>query len=787
MSTLHEHAQWLHDLGANVNAIQRGTKKPLNRWEELKSRRQTANELASYPWQRAAGVGIMNGPGGWHTYDIDAPKDAQHKPTRIVGDDAIDSLLDALRLPRDYPWVWRGGSGAGWGLAFHCDDPLPPGTLPAAKEAGVAWGWPGKDSGADWHHLELRYHACQTIYPPSERYQWRHDAPTDAPAMVPLHRVISAFFALCPPPPHTLGSIDAATKEAIRQRFDLVDYAVKAFGGDTQAEGREIRVLGHGGMLINPDKQVWNCFSDEVGGDCFELVAYAKYRTVAKNLNGKGAEILQAAAEFAGVVIPDRVPVPTSDQRVISPVIAPRFAVAHESALMDLPPIRYLDRDLGLVAGAFHLIYGASGSGKTFYAIERAMRQVALGRRVLYIATEDVQGLRYRVVAWRHAHPEASGALTWLQMPEGLDLQDYDQVAELIEAVEPYAYDHIILDTLREAHSGDENSSQDTRRINRAIQRLVVTGAALDVVHHTGVNGERPRGSTALFGNADAVIKVEDDDGAIRVNFDKLRNAPPRDSLLFGMVQQDTGLTDTDGEPVVSVVLRPAGQFTRRDAKLTPTQRKVLTTLALSIFDGIGAKAQQVIDTAEITRRHTYLALAALKTRGFVSQGDKGDPYTITTAGRAQLGAEYLQRPSDHPDSALMQASDPAFVAAAPASDLTNTAPVCASDPSDQQVISSDQTPAECGVIHSDHTRRVITGSHSDHMRSHTQTDADWVEELPADLPTVADVYANLKRLKAGRDAPHVLTPDEVDAVLHTDSTDTTFSTFADVGDELFE
>ena len=716
-------AQQYHSWGANVLAT--GAKKnPLHIWSGGKDgtgpdwtvNRQTSEDVSSFPWDGANGVGIVNGPGGWHTFDFDAIKDPETKqPIVLVGNATVDTLLTALGLPLDYPWVWRGQSQSGWGVAIHCDDPLPSGVLPAAKESGVAWGWPAKDSGADWHHLELRYSNCQTVYPPSARYTWRHAQPTDAPATVPIHRVLSAFFALCPPPPHTLGSIDRATIDEIRRNFDMVAYAESVFGGELKNEsGGEVRLLGHGGMLINQDKGIWNAFGDDIGGDAFDMVAYKNYRTNARNLNGKSAQILEEAAAWAGVTIPERKPdnplsTPSDRPGDRDVITGPRFTVSTEEKLAELPPVRYLDRELGLVAKAFHLIYGASGSGKTFFAIERAMRQVALGRRVLYIPTEDVQGLRYRLAAWRLAHPDAGGRLSFLEMPEGLDLQDYNQVAELIEAVTPYEYDHIILDTLREAHSGDENSSQDTRRINRAIQRLVVTGAAVDVVHHTGVNGERPRGSTALFGNADAVIKVEGDDGLVRVSFDKLRNAPPRDALAFGMVQQDTGLTDTDGEPVVSVVLRPAGQFTQRDARITPTQRKVLQTLALSIFSSVGAKAQQVIDTAEISRRHAYLALAALKTRGFASQGDKGDPYYITSAGRAQLGPDY-----------------------ATASDLPNSASVCASDLSDQRVITSDLKSPDSVVIHSDHTRRVITGSHIDH----TSTQA--VADLKIEGPTPA-------------------------------------------------
>lgn len=718
-------ARQYHDWGANVLA--NGTQKnPVHTWAGGKDgtgpnwvvNRQTIEDVVSFPWTRAAGVGIVNGLGGWHTFDIDAIKPEGQQPI-VVGDDTINALLSALGLPLDYSWVWRGQSQAGWAVAFLCDDPMPLGVLPASKkDAGVAWGWPGKDSGADWHHLELRYTDCQTVYPPSARYQWRHEAPATPPASVPIHRVIAAFFALCPPAPHTLGSVDRSVIAHIRDSFDLAAYAESVLGGDIQREsGGELRLLGHGGLLINQDKGIWNAFGDEIGGDCFDLVAYAEYRTTARNLNGKSADVLRKAAAWAGVTIPERKPdnplSTPSDRASDREVIAPRFTIATEEKLAELPPVRYLDRELGLVAKAFHLIYGASGSGKTFFAIERAMRQVTLGRRVLYIPTEDVQGLRYRVTAWRRAHPGAAGRLSFLEMPEGLDLQDYNQVAELIEAVEPYQYDHIILDTLREAHSGDENSSQDTRRINRAIQRLVVTGAAVDVVHHTGVNGERPRGSTALFGNADAVIKVEGDDGLVRISFDKLRNAPPRDALAFGMVQQETGLYDTDGEPVVSVILRPSSQVTQRDARITPTQRKVLQTLALSIFSEIGAKAQQVIDTTEISRRHAYLALAALKTRGFASQGDKGDPYYITPAGRAQLGPDFTPV----------------------ASDLPNNASARVSDRSDPPVITSDHNAPDSVVIHSDHTRRVITGSHIDHKVDHTQTAADWEEELRAALP----------------------------------------------------
>ena len=42
----------------------------------------------------------------WHTFDIDPIKDQDG--ARVVSDATIDALLDALQLPRNYAWVWRG-------------------------------------------------------------------------------------------------------------------------------------------------------------------------------------------------------------------------------------------------------------------------------------------------------------------------------------------------------------------------------------------------------------------------------------------------------------------------------------------------------------------------------------------------------------------------------------------------------------------------------------------------------------------------------------------------------
>jgi KaiC/GvpD/RAD55 family RecA-like ATPase len=542
--------------------------------------------------------------------------------------------------------------------------------LPAKKnEAGVAWGWPAKDSSADWHHLELRWANTQTVLPPTPGYQWRGKAPTEAPAEVPIHRVLAAFFALCPTPDHTIGSLDDTTKDAIRERFDLVGYAVEHFGGEVQTEGSaEVRVLGHGGLLINQDKGIWHCFGDDIGGDCFELVAYNRYRTALKNLNGKSAEIVKETATYAGVTLPERQPdqalttdtsphvtdMPT-DTSVVS-VPAPRFVIRTEDDLAKLPPLQWLQPE-ELLSKGYHLIYGASGSGKTFYAVRRAMLSAEAGRRVLYVATEDLTGLKHRVAAWRRAFPERQGlSLTWLEMPEELDLQDTGQVHDLLTTIRSCAYDHIIIDTLREAHSGDENSSQDGAAINRAIQRIIrETGAAVDVVHHSGVEDRRPRGTTAIFGNADMVLRVSKDEEVITIHYDKIRNSTPLEDKRFAL---------TNPAPnCLTPVLRPIDNYTRRDVSIGRIHKAILEALSLSVFAETGAKTRELLSTAEgVNERTIYRSLSDLKDKGFVSQSTKGDPYYITPAGRAQLLPSYVTA-TDKTASASLSPTDATDIA----------------------------------------------------------------------------------------------------------------------------
>ena len=107
------------------------------------------------------------------------------------------SVLRALGLADSYPWLYRSGSGNGWGLAVLCSEAIPAGVLSTNGDGpGV---FEAKGNGFD--HLELRWRDCQNVLPPSKHptgpgYQWQNGAPATPPAAVTAAQIVAAFQAV---------------------------------------------------------------------------------------------------------------------------------------------------------------------------------------------------------------------------------------------------------------------------------------------------------------------------------------------------------------------------------------------------------------------------------------------------------------------------------------------------------------------------------------------------------------------------------------------------------------
>lgn len=138
---------------------------------------------------------------------------------------------------------------------------------------------------------------------------------------------------------------------------------------------------------------------------------------------------------------------------------------------------------------------------------------VLLHGPVLLVSTEgNIYESKRRILAHARAHDvnPADLQLNFCQDPFLLDDQlDVLELEAWIGDLKPVL---VVLDPLDSFFSGEENSAKDTKPVRRAITRLIQQyETAFIIIHHAAKDQNRstPRGSSAWFGWADAVLEVK--------------------------------------------------------------------------------------------------------------------------------------------------------------------------------------------------------------------------------------------------------------------------------------
>jgi KaiC/GvpD/RAD55 family RecA-like ATPase len=276
------------------------------------------------------------------------------------------------------------------------------------------------------------------------------------------------------------------------------------------------------------------------------------------------------------------------------------------AAKLDAP---YLIKGL-LPRGALSVIYGRSGSGKTFAAQDMSLH-VALGASwrghrvnqtgVIYIAAEGGDGALNRVAAFRTAYPEhCTGSVPFATIASPVNLLDPDaDVSLIIERVRQATAKFdipiglIVIDTLSRAIAGgNENAPDDMGLFVRNVDRLRdETKAHALIVHHSGKDEARgARGHSLLRAATDTEIEVIHDDASdIRtMRVTKQRDLPTDGEFAFRLRSVELG-QDTDGDPLTSCVVEylddaPASSRPKA-AKLPAGAARALELLRTLIID----------------------------------------------------------------------------------------------------------------------------------------------------------------------------------------------------------
>lgn len=164
--------------------------------------------------------------------------------------------------------------------------------------------------------------------------------------------------------------------------------------------------------------------------------------------------------------------------------------------------------------GSVGVLFGASGTFKSFVAIDLALHVAHgmpwLGKRadrgaVMYLAAEGQAGIYDRIDAWHRLRGASMKGADVRVIPVAVDvLNDAWRVVERAQAV-GMRPDLVVVDTLSQTFSGEENNASEMAAYFRALGRFrEMWDCAVVVVHHSGHSAtERPRGSSAIRANVD--------------------------------------------------------------------------------------------------------------------------------------------------------------------------------------------------------------------------------------------------------------------------------------------
>jgi hypothetical protein len=227
-----------------------------------------------------------------------------------------------------------------------------------------------------------------------------------------------------------------------------------------------------------------------------------------------------------------------------------------------------------LTDGAVSVIYGASNSGKTFFALDLAAH-IATGKKwqdkevergaVLYIALEGTQGAvnRIKAMKMRGILPEGASLYVCFSSVNLLDPTHPAAITRLIQSVTSEAtlpVRFVIIDTMARAMAGgDENSGQDMGTAVKTIDVVrAETEAHICIIHHCGKDAAKgARGHSSLRAAIDTEIEIVHPEGDKfrTATVVKQRDLAPIAPFCFSLDTVELGRNHR-GKPITSCVVK---------------------------------------------------------------------------------------------------------------------------------------------------------------------------------------------------------------------------------------
>ncbi|WP_168205854.1 AAA family ATPase [Geobacter sp. FeAm09] len=244
------------------------------------------------------------------------------------------------------------------------------------------------------------------------------------------------------------------------------------------------------------------------------------------------------------------------------------------------------------------VLFGPSGSGKTFIGVDLAC-SVATGSTwaghqcqqgaVLYLWGEAHSGQHQRFSAWQHDRElDPCNQITVTSHPMPLNpatTEDLIEAAHAFQAQCGRPIRLIVVDTLARHIEGDENAAHIVQGWTNQVDALrrAFPGSSAIIIHHTGNDTSRMRGSSALFAAMDFVMRCHDG----YLSFGKMKDGRRPAQLKFELSEVELG-ADDNGEIVTSCVPE---YDTTKNPESTGTDLDAKAVLAGQTLGHLGVKA----------------------------------------------------------------------------------------------------------------------------------------------------------------------------------------------------
>lgn len=213
------------------------------------------------------------------------------------------------------------------------------------------------------------------------------------------------------------------------------------------------------------------------------------------------------------------------------------------------------------------VVYGASGSGKSFAVLDMALciarglpwrgKRTRQGR-VAYVAAEGAEGFRKRLAAYAMHHGVDLSTVPMSVLNAAPNLLEKQDAVDLAKGVKASGgADLIIVDTLAQATPGaNENAGEDMGKALGYCKRIhEVTGALVLLIHHSGKDATKgARGWSGLRAACDAELEIVRDGNVRALRLSK--NKDGEDGLQWGFALEVVQLgVDEDLDPITSCVV----------------------------------------------------------------------------------------------------------------------------------------------------------------------------------------------------------------------------------------